>query len=437
MLAVGRSWGCRACRTGWFRVRRVVWVVPCQQGAAGRLWGVPVGGRGRVVPGGGSCLLVWPHSLGVMADIFEQVAPSATVVADSIAPDGTRVVTLVERHHRFILAEVNTHSSARSGSSSRARPVGRTLPRALTEIAMPVGLAANQPGMQGGRPLAGRQLLEAQAAWVRGFARSLSTTLELATSPKLVWDALVKRSVPTMEQLAGVDLALMACKVEYLEDPDWLPTRLAAVVDLVDEVLAAAAATDPGLLLNVHKQHASRPLEPFLWHTGIHTAHVAGEGSSWENLFAQRCTPPEGLLLAQPEFAAVADAARDAIDASVPTLIEFGDWHRPFHRPDDGDNQLSYALTLAVCTARAARVSYLSHDGIRDVGEDVRMYQQRLRAANPPHWAPFEHVTSPVGAGHASGRIPGWRSLRHDIEALAIVDRAVADYSTVVLAEAA
>ena len=57
--------------------------------------------------------------------------------------------------------------------------------------------------------------------------------------------------------------------------------------------------------LGVHKQVVNRLLEPFMWHTVIVTA------TDWDGFWHQRCSP-----LAQPEIRIVADAMRDAFDAS-------------------------------------------------------------------------------------------------------------------------
>lgn len=66
-----------------------------------------------------------------------------------------------------------------------------------------------------------------------------------------------------------------------------------------------------------------------------------------------------------------------------------------------------------VSAARCARVSYLTHDGVRDVREDVHLYQ-RLVTAVPPHWSPLEHVAAPAAAMKPRrGTSPAGTKLRH------------------------
>lgn len=74
---------------------------------------------------------------------------SAKVIADSIAPNGQRITTIQATHHRYILAELNTHRVfSRNSASSRAIPVTKLLETVRTDPAMPLYYAYNQSGMQ-------------------------------------------------------------------------------------------------------------------------------------------------------------------------------------------------------------------------------------------------------------------------------------------------
>ncbi len=171
----------------------------------------------------------------------------------------------------------------------------------------------------------------------------------------------------------------------------WLAARDAAV----DAVTALGE-------LNVHKQVANRILEPFMWHTVIITA------TDWDGFWQQRCSP-----LAQPEIRVAAEAMRDAYLASEPVEVADGDWHTPYVRPEDGD--LDTEQRKRISAARCARVSYLTHDGRRDLDADLTLYD-RLVTADPPHWSPLEHVATPA-PDPVPGNFRGWRQLRHTIEA--------------------
>ena len=166
----------------------------------------------------------------------------------------------------------------------------------------------------------------------------------------------------------------------------------------------AVAAADALLALGVHKQVANRLLEPFMWHTVIVSA------TEWEGFFGQRCSP-----LAQPEIRAAAEAMRAALESSTPAPCGSGGWHLPYIRPDDTEAAGDDAQLLCqISAARCGRVSYLTHDGRRDLAADLALYQ-RFVTAHPAHASPLEHVATPVGrrGGGVPGNLRGWTQLRH------------------------
>lgn len=156
----------------------------------------------------------------------------------------------------------------------------------------------------------------------------------------------------------------------------------------------------------LHKSLLNRLLEPFLWHTVIITSTQAG----WENFFKLRCSP-----LAQPELRVAAEEIERLYRESTPTLLKYGEWHTPYLRPEDDWTPFENVLEAKkrVSTARCARVSYLTHEGVRDILEDVSMYE-RLMSANPKHDSPPEHVATPAKKNEKPlGNLTGWHQLRH------------------------
>jgi thymidylate synthase ThyX len=165
---------------------------------------------------------------------------------------------------------------------------------------------------------------------------------------------------------------------------------------------AALAASDYAQILldlNLHKQTASRILEPFLWHTSVISA------TDFSNCFEQRIHPD-----AQPEFHLLASEMKNAIDKSIPTEIGYKQWHLPYL--SDEDKNLSIDDQKKVCVARVARSSYLNQDKI-DVKTDLLLYQ-RLASAQPPHLSPFEMIATPAVTGETVlGNFDGWHQMRH------------------------
>ncbi|MGA9774594.1 MAG: FAD-dependent thymidylate synthase [Candidatus Dormiibacterota bacterium] len=162
---------------------------------------------------------------------------------------------------------------------------------------------------------------------------------------------------------------------------------------------AAADAAERLLDLGVHKQVANRLLEPFLWQTVIVSA------TDWDGFWEQRCSP-----LAQPEIRAAATAMREARRASVPLEVDGGGWHLPYLLREEMD--IDPKVAVRISAARCARVSYLTHDGIRDPALDLELYD-KLVGASPPHSSPLEHVATPALPDRpAAGNLKGWVQLR-------------------------
>jgi len=164
----------------------------------------------------------------------------------------------------------------------------------------------------------------------------------------------------------------------------------------------AADRAEAMLAMGVHKQIVNRVLEPFMWHKAIITSTAAG----WDNFFAQRMSP-----LAQPEIDQLAVCTAQAQLLSKPVELGYGDWHLPYVDFRNG-NPLENAQLRKVSAARCARVSYLTHDGIRDVSKDLELYD-KLITADPPHWSPLEHVATPSHIWSTDGNFDGWNQLRH------------------------
>lgn len=217
------------------------------------------------------------------------------------------------------------------------------------------------------------------------------------------------RAIPVRKQLARV-LEDPALPVEFGENQRGMQAGDALAGDDEQAALAAwlqardqaVAAVERLQELGVHKQVTNRLLEPFMWHTVIVTA------TEWDGFWEQRCSP-----LAQPEIMVAAEAMRTEYDASTPVEVGHGQWHTPYLRDEDGD--LDDETARKVSAARCARVSYLTHDGRRDIDKDIELYE-RLVSARPPHWSPLEHVATPAEPDEAPlGNFHAWRQLRHSV----------------------
>lgn len=160
---------------------------------------------------------------------------------------------------------------------------------------------------------------------------------------------------------------------------------------------------------NLSKEICNRILEPWMYMVSIVTA------TEWENFFALRCHPD-----AQPEMKELADMMLQAYrdNAELAELRHPGQWHLPFvggaeiHRLfKESTNAVELALKCSV--ARAARVSYLNHDGsIPNVDKDVELHDRLLKSG---HMSPFEHAATPMNSNDFSGNFRGWQQYRKTI----------------------
>jgi hypothetical protein len=153
--------------------------------------------------------------------------------------------------------------------------------------------------------------------------------------------------------------------------------------------------TDIGL----HKQIANRLLEPWMWITVIAT----GNGTAYENFFKLRCHKD-----AEPHIQKIAYMLRAKYDAANAKYLDWGDYHLPL-TGFDGDSTLVLNELIKCSVARCARVSYLTHDGKRDVGADIALHD---RMAHNGHWSPFEHVAQASLGGHGGNLGHGWNQYR-------------------------
>lgn len=109
----------------------------------------------------------------------------ATIIADSVSPQGVRLTTFEIEYPRFILAELNTHRMlSKNSASSRAIPSKSLHEHILQYPARPVFWGKNQPGMKA------KEALEP----------------DLAERAEKLWDAAIQASVLYSSEMANLGL---------------------------------------------------------------------------------------------------------------------------------------------------------------------------------------------------------------------------------------
>lgn len=281
---------------------------------------------------------------------------SAKILLDSVNPAGHRLTTWELVYPRFVHAELMTHRVfSRNSASSRAIPSEKLIQRIIDDPAMPVWWGKNQPGMQ------------AQE--------------ELDTDNK------------------------------FYAEKIWLEAR--------DQMIDFCKSMQE---LGLHKQIANRILEPWMYITVILSA------TTFDNWFKLRCHKD-----AQPEIKHLADMMQLEYKNSCPvTRREYGEWHLPLINGDDWNLVKSSAKIQdlmskfdekhhahfietelkKISVGRCARVSYLTHEGKRDIQADIDLHDRLVTSG---HWSPFEHVAQAYPNCNDSNFI-GWKQYRKEFE---------------------
>lgn len=280
----------------------------------------------------------------------------AVMLANSYVPKtDCHLITMEVTFPRFILAEVNTHRQlSKNSASSRAIPVRKRIEVLRNTPFIPTKWHYNTRGMQGKEELSPADRELARTRWIADANHAADT-------------------------------------LEYYE---------------------SIGAT------GVHKQHANRVAEPYLWHTAIIS------GTEWANFFGLRMS-----ALAQPEFDRIATMMSELICMSEPETLRPGQWHLPMLLPEEKarvraieNSALEAGLSLFTLrepeiatyvhysTARCARVSYETHDTGKIDAKRDRALADMLKTNG--HMSPLEHPAQAMRSDEMVGNFRGFRQFR-------------------------
>lgn len=228
----------------------------------------------------------------------------------------------------------------------------------------------------------------------RVFSRNASSSRAIPVN-RLIQDVIDDTAMPIHW---GKNIAGMQAKEEHNDfiihqglNDDLELTREEAWLLARDNAIAVARSFSEA---GYHKQIVNRLLEPFSH------INVVLTSNDWKNFLTLRNHKD-----AQPEIEQLAKAIIDAINGSVPKLLNIGDWHLPYITQEDIDDAYErhkrefnvnitkkiYDELAKISTARCARVSYMTHDRrVPRYEEDIELYNTLL-IAEPLHASPAEH----------------------------------------------
>lgn len=285
---------------------------------------------------------------------------TAKVVLDSTNPDGDRVTTIEATYPRNIHSEYLTHRKfSRNAASSRAIPAEKQIETVRNEPFVPSMWQVEAGGMQG----------------VDGLPD------ELAGYAEALWQSAAEGACAAAESIRNVG------------------THYCDTVGLPED--------HPWRQIRIHKTMPNRIIEPWAYITVIMT------GDDWSGFFQQRCHPDAEIHMRE-----MAEAIRAAMAVSKPQKLGWGEWHLPYVTGYDEDeirSQYYQEPVVALCeisTARCARVSYMNHDGTRDLAKDRQLFQRLKEGSGFGHRSPAEQVVCAARDGQ-SGNLSGkWTQFR-------------------------
>lgn len=264
---------------------------------------------------------------------------SATIITDSISPEGIRLTTFQLRYPRFIHAELMTHRVfSRNASSSRAIPVERMIEDLRRDPAMPVFWGSNKPGMQAGGELPKEQMDSAARSWL------LAMQWAISHAENLIEIGLHKQIANRiLEPWAHINVVVTATDYENFFTLRRHADAQPEIKVLADAMWQAIQDNEPNRLVQGQ------------WHL----PYINTDGQSDDIDQATDYLTNNGVLRWVPTHEQIID------------------------------------LLKKVSVARCARVSYLTHDGRQTtVEEDIKLYD-RLVGSQPLHASPAEHQATP------------------------------------------
>jgi hypothetical protein len=148
---------------------------------------------------------------------------SATIIADSVSPNGQRITTFELVYPRFIHSEFMTHRMfSRNAASSRAIPVKKMAEQVGLNPAKPIHWGKNQPGMTAREELEFSDKLRAEELWDYARLDTLEITEQMYY--KQVHKQVINRLLEPFQFIKVVCTATEYENFFYLRDhPDAQP----------------------------------------------------------------------------------------------------------------------------------------------------------------------------------------------------------------------
>lgn len=286
------------------------------------------------------------------------------IIQDSISPQNNRITTFILTIPQIIVKELLRHRMfSFSSSSMRAIPFNKVVQNIEENMFVPLAFQAHHSGMQGSKYLIGEEHENAKQKWI---------------------DAGVK-ACEEAKKLYNIGITKQLCS-RIIE-----PFGYA-------KILVTATEFTNFFELRCPKYYCALTGETywskkdFIHDVEVNNPELEIKCDDTELRWIQHSTSG-----AEIHIQALAENMWDAINESVPEQLGASCWHIPFK--DNVDMEKLIRITgpmygkidrglIKVAVARAARLSYITHEGEIDYVKDIKLHDQLLENK---HLSCFEH----------------------------------------------
>lgn len=290
----------------------------------------------------------------------------AEIVADSLSPQGDRLISVLATFPRIILAEVNTHRMlSKNTSSSRAIPFKKMVETIKENPFIPIAWQEDHSGMQGTKYLDPGFSTQATTEWLKARDYAVAMAEQMNSSTHVT------------KQLCNRPLETYMWTTMLITGP------LQGGWDNFFDLRCPAYTTYENQIFRSKKDYIRD------WNK-----------NNPDNKFADTLESPTWFEInkgqAEIHMMALAECIWDAINESTPISLNSGEWHIPFGNriliPGTEGLASNIMKTVKISVAMAARTSYTIVGEEKEINfENMIALHDRLITQNPPHSSPMEH----------------------------------------------
>lgn len=285
----------------------------------------------------------------------------AEILADSLSPQGDRLITMKITFPRFILAEFNTHRMfSRNSASSRAIPFNKMVKMVEENPFIPIAWQKDHKGMQGTEYITG----------------------SLADANESDWLLARNNAITVAKSIAYNDTTKQLCN-RLLEPFMWHTVIVTATEWENFFKLRCPEYEQRGEIFRSKKDSVKHFKEIYNSRLGLPTNEI-----EWLKINKSQ---------AEIHIQAIAELMWDAMNESTPKELKPNEWHIPFGDNMDFDvlasnygKDVAYDMMIKIATARCARISYetLGDNPKIDYEADIKLHDVLVQNG---HASPLEH----------------------------------------------